>query len=256
MFVTTSIQPTPEQVEEAKRLARKLQVPYRYRRRDSVRKLLDRVKESEVLIVTKSEWRYQHRNGHTFFFHPNMSALRIKHIADGKPDPLVEVASLRTGDVVLDCTLGMGADSIVASYVVGESGRVIAIESQPVIAAIVEQGFQTYQSDRKRLVDAMRRIEVRLGSYQELLPNFPDQSVDVVMFDPMFRETVKESQAMQALKPLANPSPLDEASVQEAKRVARRSVLLKERPNSGEFERLGFEIAKVSSQYAWGIWRR
>lgn len=256
MFVTTSVKPTIQQIEEAKQLAKRLQIPYVRREKGSMKKLYDRFKDPEAVIVAKNDWRYEHRDGHTFFFHPNMSALRIKHLTQGKPDALVEVAALRPGDVVLDCTLGMGADAIVASYVVGERGKVIGLESQPVIAALVEHGLQTYASDRERLVAAMRRIEVREGSYRDLLPTFADNSVDVVIFDPMFRETVKESVAMQALKPLANPAPLDERSVAEAKRVARRAVLFKERPKSGEFERLGFAIEKHSSQFAWGIWRK
>ena len=31
----------------------------------------------------------------------------------------------------------------------GEKGKVVALESQPVIAAIVEQGLTTYETDRK-----------------------------------------------------------------------------------------------------------
>ena len=92
--------------------------------------------------------------------------------------------------------------------------------------------------------------------YQTYLKQLEDQSFDVVMFDPMFRKTVKQSSAMQMLKPLANPAPLDQESVEEAVRVARRAVLLKERPKSGEFERLGFTIVKVSSHYAWGVIRK
>jgi 16S rRNA (guanine1516-N2)-methyltransferase len=144
----------------------------------------------------------------------------------------------------------------VASYVVGEKGRVVALESEPVIAAIAGHGLQTYRTGRKALNEAMRRVEIVQARYQTYLKQLEDQSFDVVMFDPMFRETVKQSSAMQMLKPLANPEPLDPESVAEAVRVARRAVLLKERPKSGEFERLGFTIVKASSNYAWGVIRK
>lgn len=255
MFVTTSIKFTPELISEAKHLAKKLHVPYVKRNRAGMQELYQQY-DPEAVIVARNGWRYEHQNGHEFFFHPNMSALRIKHLGQGQADAMVEAAGLRVGDTVLDCTLGMGADAIVASYAVGESGKVIALESQTLIATLVEQGFQTYESDRTRLVQAMRRIEVRHGSYQEQLPTFPDQSVDIVLFDPMFRDTVRESAAMQALKPLANPTAIDEQSFSEAKRVARRAVLVKERPRSGEFARLGLEVIKESSHFSWGIWRR
>lgn len=256
MFVTTSFQPTQKQIEEAKALAAKWKVTYVERQQDTLKELFRRLADDEAIIVTKDEWRYQHLNGHRFSFHPNMSALRIKHIKQGHKDPLVTCADLKPGDVVLDCTLGMGADAIVASYAVGSSGKVIALESQPVIAELVKHGLKNYQTKRSELKEAMRRIEVVQADYRHYLKKLPDGFVDVVIFDPMFRETVKASQAMQILKPLANPEPLDKESVQEALRVARRAVLLKERPQSGEFEHLGFTVAKKSSHYAWGIIRK
>jgi hypothetical protein len=93
------------------------------------------------------------------------------------------------------------------------------------------------------------------ADYRHFLRTLPDRSFDIVMFDPMFRQTILESTAMQMLRPLANSEPLDEASVREAVRVARRVVLFKERPESGEFERLGFTKARESSQFTWGVIR-
>jgi hypothetical protein len=147
----------------------------------------------------------------------------------------------------------MGADAIVASYVTGPEGKVVALESEPVIAALVGHGMRTYSTDRTELMEAMRSVEVVCADYRDYLPRLPDNSFDIVMFDPMFSETVRESSAMQALRPLANPEPLDPESVKEAIRVARRAVLLKERRGSGEFARLGFRVAKEASTYAFGV---
>ena len=256
MFVTTSFHPGDQECDEAKKLACDWNVPFVKRGRQSLQALFIETKSDQAVIVSKDGWRYEDQEGNSFFFHPNMSALRIKHLANGEPDSMVTVAGLKKGDHVLDCTLGMGADSIVASFVVGEKGRVVALESEPVIAAIAGHGLQTYRTERKALNEAMRRVEVVQARYQSYLKQLKDQSFDVVMFDPMFRETMEQSSAMQMLKPLANPDPLDQESVQEAVRVARRAVLLKERPKSGEFERLGFTIVKASSNYAWGVIRK
>lgn len=256
MFVTTSFQPTSKQVEQAKALATKWKVLYVERQRDSLEDLYKRVRDDEAVVITKTEWRYQHISGHTFAFHPNMSTLRIKHMKQGQIDSMVACAELKPGDHVLDCTLGMGADAIVSSFVVGREGKVVALESQPVIAELVKYGLKTYETKRNELQEAMRRIEVIQADYRVYLKQLSDDSMDIVFFDPMFRETVQASKAMQALKPIANPEPLDVKSLQEALRVARRAVLLKERPQSGEFERLGFSIAKKSSHYAWGIIRK
>lgn len=256
MIVSTSFHPDNELIEEARQLARDLAVPYIVRKRDSLPDLLKRAKSDEVILVTKKGWRYEREDGHIFHFHPSTSALRIKNLARGESDSLVKYAELQSGDQVLDCTLGMASDAIVASYSVGETGRVVGLESQPVLALMVQQGLQTTVTHRTRLDAAMRRVEVICQDYRQYLPNLEVNSFDVVIFDPMFRETIKASSAMQVLKPLANPTPLDEESVRHAIRVARRGVLLKERPKSGEFERLGFAIVKESSQFAWGVIRK
>ncbi|MBH8598332.1 class I SAM-dependent methyltransferase [Thermoactinomyces sp. CICC 10523] len=237
-------------------LAASLGVRYISRERASLPDLFQQTGLERAVIVTKKEWRYEDKEGNQFFFHPNMSALRIKQLIGGDTDAMVSVAGMREGDRVLDCTLGMGADSIVASFAVGPSGRVVALESEPVIAAIVKHGLHSYQTQRKELDRAMRRVEVIQSDYRTYLKQCADESFDIVMFDPMFRETVKASAAMQQLKPLANPAPLDQESVAEAVRVAKKAVLLKERVKSGEFERLGFVVAKESSQFAWGVIRK
>lgn len=237
-------------------LASFLGVKYIKRERASLPDLFQRTGMSGAVIITKKDWRYEDAQGNQFFFHPNMSALRIKHLINGEPDAMVSVSGMCEGDLVLDCTLGMGADSIVASFVVGASGKVVALESEPVIAAIVKHGLQTYETQRKELNKAMRAVEVIQTDYRTYLKQCEDEAFDIVMFDPMFRETIQASAAMQQLKSLANPAPLDQESVAEAVRVAKKAVLLKERVKSGEFERLGFTIAKESSQFAWGVIRK
>ncbi|PRZ15457.1 putative SAM-dependent methyltransferase [Laceyella sediminis] len=256
MFVTTSFHPGTKEIQEARYLSALLGIPYVKRERHSLPGLFAQTGESRAVIVTKQGWRVEEEQGQPFFFHPSMSALRIKQLLNGDPDAMVECAGLKPGDRVLDCTLGMGADAVVAAHVVGDEGQVVALESQPVIAAIVKHGLKTYETDRKALHRALRRVEVVQADYRNYLPLCQDNSFDVVMFDPMFRETVQASNAIQQLKPLANPEPLDERSVREAIRVAKRAVLLKERPKGGEFARLGFEIVKSSSSFAWGVIRK
>jgi hypothetical protein len=237
-------------------IADALSIRYVPRMGFTLKQLFQRVNDPEAILVTRTGWRYEHQNGHTFFFHPSASVMRIKQLRRGGSDSLVEATGMKPGESVLDCTLGMGADSIVASFAVGERGKIVALESQPVIALLVKEGLNTYQTNIRELNEAMRRIEVIQADYREYLPNCPDDSFDYVLFDPMFRQTIKESAAIQALRPLANLSPLDEESVNHALRVARKAVILKERPDSGEFARLGFEVVKSSKQVAWGIRRK
>jgi 16S rRNA (guanine1516-N2)-methyltransferase len=166
LFVTTSFHPGSKELHEARYLASYLGVPFVHRGRDSLSDLFVRAGKNEAVIVTKQGWRYENQDGHQFFFHPNMSALRIKHLMKGESDPLVTSSGMQPGDHVLDCTLGMGADAIVSSFVVGEKGKVVGLESQPVIAALVKQGLKTYQTDREYLNQAMRAIEVIQADYR------------------------------------------------------------------------------------------
>lgn len=222
----------------------------------TLRKLYAQLDQHEALVVTRNEWRYERDDGLTFAFHPNMAALRVKRLQEGGSDLLIAASGMQKGDQVLDCTLGMGADAIVSSFVVGEQGSVVALESQPLIAELVSRGLATYQTERRALQKAMRRIQVIQADYETYLKKQSDQSVDFVLFDPMFRRPVLASLPMQQLKPLANHAPLTLEAVQEACRVARKAVLFKERVNSPEFERLGFDEKWRSSQYAWGVRRK
>jgi 16S rRNA (guanine1516-N2)-methyltransferase len=257
LFISTSFHPGVKEMQEARSLALFLDVPYVERGGSSLSHLFQRAHKDEVILVSKQGWRYEDRSGNHFSFHPNLSILRIKQLMKGGADALVSCAGMQSGDEVLDCTLGMGADAIVSSFVVGKRGKVVALESQPVIAAIVQQGLQTYQTNYEPLCQAMRTIEVIQVDYRSYLKRCPARSFDIVLFDPMFCETVTPSTAMQALKQIANPKRVDAASVKEAVRVARKAVLLKERSQSGEFERLGFQRMKRSSRSAWGvIWQK
>jgi 16S rRNA G966 N2-methylase RsmD len=253
IMVTTSHDPSSKEIEQAMSIAATLSVPYIERDRASLDKLYKQYEIDGVLIVSKKGLRYESSGNPSFFFHPNLSVVRLKQWSKGENDAMVRTANLLEGDHVLDCTLGMGADAIVSSFVTGDSGKVVGLESEPVLACMVSEGLKNYCSGRPAIDEAMRRIEVVNDNYRSYLKQCESNSFDVVVFDPMFRKTVYHSKAMQMLKPLANPTAVDQESVKHAIRVARRRVLLKERKNSSEFARLGFTVIHQSSSYAWGV---
>ncbi|MCH5586396.1 class I SAM-dependent methyltransferase [Shimazuella sp. AN120528] len=253
IVVTTSHEPSTKEKEKAVAIADSLSVLYVDRDRASLDKMYKQYEVDGVLIVTKQGLRYESSGYPSFFFHPNLSVVRLKQWSKGENDAMVRAANLLEGDQVLDCTLGMGADAIVSSFVTGASGRVVGLESEPLLACMVAEGLKNYCSGRPAVDEAMRRIEVMNCNYRSYLAKSRSNSFDVVVFDPMFRKTVYGSKAMQMLKPLANPTAVDEESVAHAVRVARRRVLLKERKNSSEFARLGFKVIHQSSSYAWGV---
>ena len=189
------------------------------------------------------------------FFHPGMSHLRIKNLLLGHGDHLVSALGLIEGMHVLDCTLGTGADAIVESFAVGAQGTVTALEANPLIAAVIADGLAHATGDNYEMHAAMRRITVHHADALTYLRATETDSCDVVYFDPMFRRPLHESAGMNALRVLADLRALTGETIAEACRVARRRVVMKERRESAEFERLGFThiTGGKYSRIAYGV---
>jgi len=174
---------------------------------------------------------------------PGMGALRAKRVAKqipaGRPrveadrDPFFEAADLRPGDAVLDCTLGLGADALVAAVGAGAGGRVVGIEGSTALAAWVGEGLA------RSTLPGADRIEVRAGDHAALLASLPERSFDVVCFDPMFRHARAEPGGFDVVRALADARPLAPETLVRARRVARRWVLVKDGAPGWDLARLG-----------------
>jgi len=206
-----------------------------------------------------------------FSFHPSMALLRLIEINRGGADRFLRATGIQSGDRFLDGTLGLGTDSLVAAYQVGEEGRILAIEHSALLAALVRDGLATLSRkpnpnknnpEKSRawsdLAEAAQRIEVLWGDHGQILSQLSADSFDIVYFDPMFRRTCEESASMRPLHQFSNPEPLGLAAITEAARVATKRVVLKERKGSGEFARLGFTVAAGGkySEVDYGIINR
>ncbi len=238
VVVTVGHKAKPEHFKLAREMAEKLGVPFSERGNTSLAALRERYGVSCVMVV--KEKLVVDTEGGELFFHPGMAHLRLKNLRHGERDHLMDAFGLVAGMRVLDCTLGMGADAIVESFGAGETGEVIALEQSPVVAALIAHGLQTAEGEHPMTVAAMRRVRVICADYLDFLRMQPDKSFDVVYFDPMFRHPFTESAGIHPLRFLADPRPVSEEAVDEARRVARCRVVLKESSKSGEFARLGF----------------
>lgn len=194
-----------------------------------------------ILLVKKNSLSIVTSEGE-LFFHPNTAHLRIKNLRGGEGDRLIDALKISAGSKVLDCTLGLGSDAIVASFIAGETGKIVALEINPLIAEIVRHGLKNFSDDSPHILQAMRRIEVINADCGEFLKNCAANSFDAVYFDPMFRRPIKKSSGLNPIRPLADNRPLTEKIIREACRVAKFRVVMKEHSGSGEFERLGFKI--------------
>lgn len=252
--MTTSLRPTREQMLLARSLAGEIGVPFISREKRSIPALAEEYAANAVVVVTARRVSC-FVEGVEFFFHPCMASLRIKEIKAGKTDQMIKAMELRPGDSVLDCTLGLAVDAIVASFVVGPGGLVVGLEASSVIKALVRHGLSTYREASPDVIDSMRRIKVEHADHREYLAGLPDRSFDVVYFDPMFRRPGLKSSAMNALRPLARHDSVSPETIEEAWRVARRRVVLKENRLSPEFSRLGFRVVQGGkhSPIAYGV---
>lgn len=187
------------------------------------------------------------------FFHLNMAQLRIKNLLSGGLDHMAQAMQLTRGLRVLDCTLGLGTDAVMSSYISGVA--VTALESSPVVSLVIREGMRLFSAQDAAVRAALDRIVIQTVDYNEYLPKLSDKSYDIVYLDPMFRRPVKESCHLLPLRPVADGRCITPQALAEAVRVARRRVVIKETKHSGEFERLG--ITKLSggkySSVAYGV---
>ncbi|WP_123040674.1 class I SAM-dependent methyltransferase [Cohnella candidum] len=256
MIVTTAEKPASGLTERALLLAKELGASCVPRRRDTLRGLLRKHGADGVLVVSADGLRYVSGDQPPLFFHPSMGLIRVKRLLAGESDAMVSVSGAAPGDSVLDCTAGLASDALVFSHAVGAEGRVTAIEASRLLYVIVREGLNAADTGVPEADEACRRVELRHGNHAEMLLGMPDRSVDIVYFDPMFERPVETSASLQPLRSHAFHEPLSEETVREAKRVARKSVVLKNTSGSAEFARLGFAPARVStSAVSYGVIR-
>ncbi|WP_019910671.1 class I SAM-dependent methyltransferase [Paenibacillus sp. HW567] len=254
MIITTGFDPIPEIVLRAQSLAERTGTEYAPRGKFSMTKLVEHYRDEEILVVLQEAVRLITPDMPLMEFHPSMGFVRAKRIIRGEVDPMLEAAGMVPGDSVLDCTAGLGGDSLLFAVHGGGNSVVTALESSLPLYALLFEGMSHYISGQKKVNEALRRVHVVHSDHLAYLQAQPDKSVDIVYFDPMFRVPLTNSAAISPLRQFANAAALSPESVAEAVRVARKTVLLKEKALSGEFSRLGFtELLRASAKTSYGV---
>ncbi|MCR5833839.1 MAG: class I SAM-dependent methyltransferase [Selenomonadaceae bacterium] len=253
-IVTTARNPDINQENSAAEIAQRLGGKF-VPREDLSFDIMKKIYGAEnILLVKKNSVSVVTAEGE-LFFHPNTAHLRIKNLRSGEGDRLIDALKISAGSTVLDCTLGLGSDALVESFVVTDSGKVIALEVNKLIAEVVRHGLKNFNDDSPHIIEAMRRVEVVNIDCRDYLNTCADNSFDVVYLDPMFRKPIHSSSGLNPIRPLADARPLTEEIIREACRVAKFRVVMKEHSGSEEFARLGFKIADGGkySSVAFGI---
>jgi hypothetical protein len=237
--ITTGYNPTVAIEEAARELAQQLGAEFIPRNRTSLVTIQKNAHVDQLLIFSKQGPLVYTQEGN-YFFHLSMADLRIKNLKNGKHDHMISAMQLEAGMSVLDCTLGLATDAVVASVVTGPSGKVTGVENSLLVALIARIGLANFVGESPEITDALRNIEVIQADAEEYLCNLPDHYYDIVYFDPMFRQPIQSSSNLKPIRLLADKRPISLIALNEAKRVAKKRIVLKEAQGSSEFERLGF----------------
>lgn len=178
-----------------------------------------------------------------------MAHLRLMRFEEGdRTDQFLRHAELREGDRVLDCTLGLAQDALLAARVVGQKGAVVGVEKSLPLFVLTSEGLRTHAFPEKSA-----RIEVVHADAAEFLRAQPAKSFDVVIFDPMFEKPQKSQPQFDGLRRFADYAPLTPEMIADAQRVARRHVLVKGARYSNDLKKLGLahERAPHAASVVW-----
>jgi hypothetical protein len=223
-------------------------VPFHFRgARDGLKPLLQKAQAllvfgDQEVVLTDGESRLS--------FHPGLAHLRILQMDKGaQPDHFLQAATLEPGESVLDCTLGLAQDALVAARAVGPEGRVVGLEKSLALYGMVSEGLSRFDPGPRAC-----RIEARWADAAKVLKGLPSGAFDCVVFDPMFDQPRKASPSFEVLRRHADPSPLTPGMLEDARRVAKR-VVVKGRRYGGQLRALGLQQAYFSPTTTVG-WAR
>lgn len=249
MIVTTSLRPTETIIAKAKKVALDLDLRFVKRNKEPMSSFHNHF-GGDVLVVGSSRLSiYQVDSELPIFFHPNTAMFKVKRILRGETSPFLQATKLAENMSILDCTLGLASDSIVSSVVVGKNGKVVGTEGNRFLAYLVRHGLKNWDSGLPEMDEAMQRISVITTENLKYLRNEETNAFDVVYFDPMFELKI-EAEGINAIRKMALYSDIDEETIEEAKRVAKHRVVLKDHWQSTRFHRFNFHVYKrTTSQF-------
>ncbi|MBQ9764157.1 MAG: class I SAM-dependent methyltransferase [Phascolarctobacterium sp.] len=240
----------------AKEWATHFNVPYLERASKGSLEELRQQNDLDAILVATADGPQIYNNEGTFFYHPGMAVLRLQRLKNNEHDHFAQALELGEGMRVLDGTLGLAGDAAIASYLVGEKGKVVGVEASLLLHFVVENGLRSYEAEDIDLTNALRRIATVQATAEEYLETCAENSFDVVYFDPMFRYPVQGSSAMEPLRPVAYEKPLNQRTIELALKAAPK-VVIKERSEKilreyGCTEILGGRYSRIK----FGIIRR
>ncbi len=270
-IVSTKKKPSLEDIKRAKEISKALNLPYFKRGKLTIEKLFKKVKEIfktdkvRLLLVENQNLKLITPNKKELFFHPGLLKIRFLNILkkekqniDSNDDLFYKVLDLKEGDLVLDCNLGLCQDALLCAY--KTKNTVIGLEIDKVIALVVRDGLKKYNFTGKMKI--FNKLKENLYTIcidnKKYLETAKDNSFDVVYFSPMFINPKWECSQMMPLREIAIKSFPDKETLENAKRVARKRVVIKINKGAHElFDYLNdFEIVKAQTRLEYLVWKK
>ena len=246
MNILTTAQKSNKAIqEEAKVLASSMHMTYIKRGKLSIPALFDAHLCDYIAVLSGNGLTIHFPNNQQHSFHLSMAQLRILRLQRGEGDHLINAVQkiLNANHPLgkeefsfLNCTIGLGSDSIVVSYTFPQA-KIKGLEGSLPIWLATSYGLAHYSHNVKSVTDALRRIEVSHDTFETYVPNLLDDSIDIIYFDPMFEVPVEESPQFKPLRGHTMESHIDDKIMEEAMRVASCGVIIKERPFSSVFQK-------------------
>lgn len=251
MIVTTSYRPTTKQLNFANHMAKQSNLTFIPRNKQTLAHMHNHY-QCDIMVVDENRVQLHSHNKAPIYYHPNSAMFRIKRLRYGQIDPLIEVCQLQPDDNVLDATFGLGADSLVFASQLTH-GKVVATESNPHLAMLMYYGMQYHPY--RELDTMIEKITLYHQDHYQFLKQCPDNSFDIVFLDPMFDTTISESSTIQMVRHLTNDTLLTQAVIDEALRVTKRAVVLRNhfRSQSCRFNHCYQCVRKNTKFHYWRI---
>lgn len=159
--------------------------------------------------------------------------------------PLVRAMELKVGHRVLDSSLGLGTDARFMAHLTGRP--VLAVEAVPAIALLTSEGLARVGAP----------IRVVMAEATAFMATLPAGCVDVVHGDPMFPAGTGLTHSLDGVRSIARNAPLGEAWLEQARRVARHRVVVRDVAGGTLLEEMGApDVLRVGrGRPRYGVWR-
>ena len=250
--VTTPRRPKPADVDEARAQAKRLGLSFVERRSLSWERLVEESGAQAVLAAAVGDralWLPGMRQ--PWRFHGGMAVLRIRRLLEhGEMDPFL---------VACDCAPAIGsstapggacADALSRRMRSGRDGHVEVVEASPLLHAVIAHGVEQVRFGEAPIDSAWIACTSRWATTSRCCARCPTAPTIPSTSTRCSARARAQPPGFDVVRALADPRPLAAEALVEARRVARRRVVIQDRKRGGELERLGIPELPVMGRYA------